>query len=946
MRSFARLVTAILLILAGTSLAGAKLPAEMELMAENDHLALYIDPVTTEIALWDKGADALWFSNPPGRNRRQETGQEVVQIRYDAPTSPDKLMSSYTHSVQLGQAEILPIDSGVRVEYLLGAEYDARALGVPQMVKAARFEKDILGQVSASEKSTLLRYYTPIQLREPYPFELRVTSAARSLEEKLFAGLIIVPCTEDYQKLIEQAEKTTEPAELRRLEEEIAQQRMDVLYGLLEKFTGYLLGSGEGERSVGYRKDVTTASDLKAEDFAHLAKEPSYLLGRLAPLLQDQVQRIFQKLGRGVSDLALDHVANRLDPPVPLLERFFIPVEYRLDGKDLLVTIPMEEVVYPLDQPTAYKVRWDAAPGEELVEYDYSRELASCPLTSIALLRFFGAADSTEEGYIFVPDGCGALINLNNGKTDQTLYSEPVYGWDGALPITEQLPYAKQINHFPVFGMKRSDQAFLAVIEAGDAIAQIRADIARPASPYNVAYAAFQTIPKSSRRLDQFTQISLYQTRAYQGDLTVRYSFLYGPEATYSGMARCYQQYLVNQGRLKPQAKGQGIPFFLEVIGVVPKIQPVLGVAREVQLPLTTFAQAQAMTAELLAAGVTNLSLRYTGWLKGGIHHRYPGKVQIAPGLGGREGLKALGEFLAENNVGFYPAVEFLKVQRSGLLQGFYPRRDAARAINGLYATLPDYDPVTNQALAEPVRYVLSTRVLPDLMESFLKDFRSLDIGGLALPSFGREIHSDLQRSKTRLVDRVQAAAKLEEELAKLAETGLDLQIDGGNALSLGHARTILNVPQKSTGYHLTDAEVPFMQMVLHGYVPYSGEPVNQGVDLEESILRSAQSASGLYLKLIWEEPSILKETEYDRLLSVDKERWLQKSSEIYMEYQGKLGDLAAEPILEFTQLTPTLTVTSFQSGDEVVVNLGESDEKYRGIMIPARTFVRVRGVN
>ena len=87
---------------------------------------------------------------------------------------------------------------------------------------------------------------------------------------------------------------------------------------------------------------------------------------------------------------------------------------------------------------------------------------------------------------------------------------------------------------------------------------------------------------------DQFTQISLYQTRAYQGDLTVRYSFLYGPEATYSGMARCYQQYLVNQGRLKPQAKGQGIPFFLEVIGVVPKIQPVLGVAREVQLPLTT----------------------------------------------------------------------------------------------------------------------------------------------------------------------------------------------------------------------------------------------------------------------------------------------------------------------------------------------------------------------
>ena len=246
MRSFARLVTAILLILAGTSLAGAKLPAEMERMAENDHLALYIDPVTTEIDLWDKGADALWFSNP-GAEQAPGNRTEVV-IRYDAPTSPDKLMNSYTHSVQLGQAEIVTIENGVRVEYLLGAEYDARALGVPQMVKAGRFEEDILGQVSASEKSTLLRYYTPIQLREPYPFELKVTSAARSLEEKLFAGLIIVPCTEDYQKLIEQAERTTEPAELRRLEEEIAQQRMDVLYGLLEKF--YWLSLRERRRGT------------------------------------------------------------------------------------------------------------------------------------------------------------------------------------------------------------------------------------------------------------------------------------------------------------------------------------------------------------------------------------------------------------------------------------------------------------------------------------------------------------------------------------------------------------------------------------------------------------------------------------------------------------------------------------------------------------------------
>ncbi|MFW6283693.1 MAG: DUF5696 domain-containing protein, partial [Minisyncoccales bacterium] len=37
---------------------------------------------------------------------------------------------------------------------------------------------------------------------------------------------------------------------------------------------------------------------------------------------------------------------------------------------------------------------------------------------SIRLFDFFGAADETENGYIFVPDGIGALINLNSGRLE------------------------------------------------------------------------------------------------------------------------------------------------------------------------------------------------------------------------------------------------------------------------------------------------------------------------------------------------------------------------------------------------------------------------------------------------------------------------------------------------------------------------------------------------
>ena len=117
-----------------------------------------------------------------------------------------------------------------------------------------------------------------------------------------------------------------------------------------------------------------------------------------------------------------------------------------------MVRIPIDEVVYPKDQPTSYQVNWDGSLGEEVVVYDHSKELVTYPLTSISLLRFFGALDEKADGYILVPDGCGALIYLNNGKTSQSLYSEAVYGRDGALPLEERRPYDRQVNHLPSLG--------------------------------------------------------------------------------------------------------------------------------------------------------------------------------------------------------------------------------------------------------------------------------------------------------------------------------------------------------------------------------------------------------------------------------------------------------------------------------------------------------------
>ena len=400
---------------------------------------------------------------------------------------------------------------------------------------------------------------------------------------------------------------------------------------------------------------------------------------------------------------------------------------------------------------------------------------------------------------MFVPDGSGALIFLNNGKTNSALYSEPVYGADAAIPQMETLVYDKQINHLPVFGMKQGDQAFLAVIEEGDALANIRADIARQSTPFNTVFAAFNTIPKSTRRLDQHTEITVYQRRIYEGDIQIRYTFLEGEDADYSGMARRYQNYLVANGILKKPQQVEDVPFFLELTGAISAVEPVLGIPRDVMIPLTTFSQAEQLVNRLNSEGIRGLNVRYTGWLDGGIDHYYPDGVRLAKELGTKEELESLNRSLRAQNGTLFPDVKFLEVYKNRLLDGFSTKAHASRAISGLIAEISPYNPVLLQKDTGESHYLLSPTRLGELVGRFLRDYKDYDMDGISLSQFGTRVHSDYRSNADKVVDRQQAAVIVEEQLGRFKNLQKRMLTDGGNALVLPYADCIINMPLEGT---------------------------------------------------------------------------------------------------------------------------------------------------
>src|SRR5690606_16132689 len=150
------------------------------------------------------------------------------------------------------------------------------------------------------------------------------------------------------------------------------------------------------------------------------------------------------------------------------------------------------------------------------------------PVSSLSLLSFFGAGSTSEEGSLFVPDGSGALIHFNNGKTRYPAYRQSVYGQDQTTYALETA-VREQTVRLPVFGIMKREGAMLGIIEGGAAAAVINADVSGRLNSYNYVYPSFTVVNKGELTLSangQERTLPMFQESPMKSDFTVRYAFL------------------------------------------------------------------------------------------------------------------------------------------------------------------------------------------------------------------------------------------------------------------------------------------------------------------------------------------------------------------------------------------------------------------------------------
>lgn len=597
---------------------------------------------------------------------------------------------------------------------------------------------------------------------------------------------------------------------------------------------------------------------------------------------------------------------------------FSIPVYVKLEDDHLAVGIPIDEMVET---------------SEHLFEDDKDYKIIT-----LNLAQAFGAARGADEesgitadnGYIFVPDGSGAVINFNNGKTSTQPYSSKVYGTDLAVSKAKA-PNKTEQTYFPVLGMVKEvdgrNEGMLAIVTEGDAYATVNTTVSRQAATnYNSAWFSFDLRATDTYTMGTKTPLTVFQSGGIRVDgIEVSYYFMSGDDLGVADLAETYRNYLINEKGLTKQDTDESNALSITTVGGTITKKSVLGFPVDTQTVATSYENAQEILSKLKDLGVDKIQLIYNDFTDSAVKGKVTTGASYSGKLGGKDGFTALYDYIKNNGGTLYPGVNFMEYTGSG--NGYSFTLNSSKRVTNAYATQTDFElafgnPDTD---VRPTWTILSPYYWPDVFRKITESFTSEGINSITLQQATESLYSDFSRyndeGKAHFV-RSDSIKILTDGYQKLNDAGISILAQECNAYALPYVKSISNVPLYSSNYDLFDYDVPFYQMVIHGYIPYSSKPVNASSDANELRLLSMMTGSGIGYMFMYHSPNEFIDTKYDKYFYANYEGWLEIAAKDYEMYNKLVGSLNDETIVKYTHETAYVYSVEYSDGTVIKVDV------------------------
>ena len=538
-------------------------------------------------------------------------------------------------------------------------------------------------------------------------------------------------------------------------------------------------------------------------------------------------------------------------------------------------------------------------------------------IEEIELLNYFGAYNNSfEEDFLLVPDGSGAIIRTSVYDESFESVSFDVYGADPSAIETE-----KSTALVPAFGIKHGNGAFVSLIQKGDPIASINAHKSKNAGEYNRVSSSFLITPSV------YENDTLYISKAFhESEISLCYRFLSGKNSTYAGLASaCREQLIRNSvlstGTVEPS---DYLPFSLTLTGAINKS---FGPLRYTSA-LTTFEQAGDMLVRMKNKGINNISVRYAGVFTGATDPRAAENAKILSKLGGTDGLSELYSYISAQKMNLFLDINLLTDSSgfSGAGAVDLRKNHSEFAVNN---RVVDY---MNETVKPGELRKLSK--LSDVVSQVLTDTRYYSFSGFCFNDVGNLLYSDFSSGGML---RNEAANTIRKSISPLS-TGHHTMAVGGNFYMLKNIDSVIDLPLKASAVQSgAYYSVPFVELILHGIVDYSGEPINADINIEESLLRYIEYGACPHFE--WNYESVVNNTEDDPFYY---DNTINTAAEFYTKANETLNDLRDARMTDHYEVTDGIFCTEYDTGTMIYVNYTDSEYPVLGAVVEARSFLRI----
>ena len=833
--------------------------ALMDYRYGTDKFELYVDAYSGEVAIRSKATGETLFTNPynigqsTATSSQNSTKDELLSqliIHYtehksDTGATP---LYSYTWAALRNQITVMNIKGGVRVEYTIGRE-ESKSL-LPHMIEASAME-EIFNTIQAN------------------------------MEAAIAAGTVPADKAADERHRLEQFKAFYSRYSL---DDAINQEMHDKYcedYPILEKF------------------EQLAQTDPSYKGFAIYVIDKENM-GEQTIKKQEALIKEYCK-EYTFEDLEEDHAYVEYDAEIETYPLFKLALEYTIEDSGLVVRLPANGIRF----------------NEALYRLDY-----------IEILPYMGAGMNPHEGYTFFPDGSGTLFDFQEiaNLTTRQVYTGKVYGQDFAYH--EPSGMYEEIIRYPVYGIYEKEIAnsvedpdgtsrgFVAIVEEGDSLIELSTSHGGMTSEYNTMKLSVYPRPTDSYNIADAisvgsnTEWTVVSARKYTGSYKVRYIMLTDADAaekanadaiaaglpaetyyetSYVGMAKAYRDYLEKDlkviSRLTKEDVSEDIPLYIESFGALMTTEKFLSIPIDVMTPLTTFEDIRTMYDDLKDVDIKNVNFILKGFTKGGMTSpRVPYNLKWENAVSKEINFEEITEYAKQENFGLFPDFDFVFSSTDTLFDGLSLGKHAAKTIDNRYTSKREYS-ATKHTYVSYFELALSPAYFSHFYKKFLPKYEKYSPVGISVSTLGSYLNSDFDEDEP--YNRADGQKYTEEAFAyirnELADSGTEIMTSGGNAYTWKYVDHITDIALDSSRLSLSSASVPFLGIVLHGYIEIAGTPINMEGNFDYALLKSIENGAALKFILSYRNTNKLKEyVTLSQYYSVDYSIW----------YKNGTGDL------------------------------------------------------